>query len=491
MNSGPHMRPRRHGRLALQPWLALAAAALAAFPATAQLVGVVGPVTSQSLFFDQALNVHGTNYLDAEVGAIATDNATLAENGPSDVLAIVGLAADISRQGPGLDYHLDSDLALIKYTREDLPTKPSGFLDGGAELKIIPDVFSWTARETYTELVVDPLLPVTPENLESLNYVSTGPRLIIRPTLRTTVTVDAGYSYVNSGSVALAPGYVDLDSHRYDGDVRIEHALTNASSVYLSGSSAQTDFSDQVANINFTQRDALVGFRFVNGRTVVDISGGVDWLREGPVAPTAGAYTVQLSRLISPSQRLSLHALQQLTDSTNLLRLNLDQPIANASTGFAAGNPFTFRSFGVDWRFEANRTSLTLAIYDNTQRYRIDSNLNNESKVADILLTRQLAPTVDLSVGLDFQHQDYAVSAPVRVADALAALRWQAGERLGVRLTYAHNALTPHGDANQVGLVFYYGLVRPTPLVSRQAAPSGPGPAMLPISPMSTLTPPH
>ncbi|HUL47823.1 MAG TPA: hypothetical protein VLV25_12045 [Steroidobacteraceae bacterium] len=485
-----HTGPRAYDRLAVGLCPAFAALVLAAHPAAAQVVGEVGPLSSQSLFFDQASNLHGQNYLEAEAGVVGTDNATLVERGPSDILGIVGLAADASRQGPGLDYHLDSDLALVKYVREDLPTKPTGYLDGGAELKIVPGMLSWTARETYSDVVVDAFAPVTPENLESLNYLTTGPRLTLRPTLRTTVTVEGTYSLVNSGSEA--PDYLDLDNHRYAGDLRIDRALSSTSSVYLSGSSVQVDFRDQVLNTNFTQDEAFLGFRFVDGRTIVDISGGYERVHEGTVTPSGGTYRVQLSRLITPRQRVSLHALQLLTDAANLLRLFLDQPVAtSAPTEYARDEPMTFRSYGADWRLEAERTSLEVALSYNSQRYRLGPTLNNDTKVADIVLTRQLRPALDLFVGADLQHQDYALVRPVWVANSLAGLRWQAGERLGVRLVYAHNTLTPHGAANQVGLSVYYGLIQPKPVVSETAAAAGASPVMLPTSPMSTQTPPH
>jgi hypothetical protein len=480
MNMRLQVGPRADVTLGLGLWLAFAA-----LPVTAQIVGTVGPLTSQTLFFDQAANIHGNNYLEAEAGLVSTDNATLAQNGPGDTLAVVGLAADTSRQGSNLDYHLDSDLALVEYLHEDFPTRPQGYLDGGAELKVVPGLFSWTVRETYSDLVLNPLLPVTAENLESLNYASTGPSLTFRPTLRTSVTVDATYSYVNSGSIA--PGYVDLDNHRYAGDVRIDRAVSNSSSLYVSGSSLQVDFSERTINESFDEYDAFAGLLFVDARTIADVAVGYDRLRIAGLTPSGGAYRVALSRLISPRQRLFLHAVQALSDSANLLRLNVDQPVAtSAPIQLATGDAMTFRSLGADWRFQAQRTSLDLSVSDNSQRYRLTPIFNNDIKVADILLARQLTPTFDAIIGVDFEHQHFAEVGPQRQVNALTALRWQVGERLGLRLLYAHDTLTSHGNANQVALTAYYGLIRPSQPGLPQGAPQGPVPTLLPSSPMST-----
>lgn len=117
-------------------------AIFSAVPAKAQL----GPLTAQSLFFDQASNSRSGNYVDAQTGLIYTDNVALTRNGTGDTLAMLGLVADTSRQGPRLEYHLDSDITFIKYLKEEFQTRPYGYLDGDLDFKIIPGFFSWTAR---------------------------------------------------------------------------------------------------------------------------------------------------------------------------------------------------------------------------------------------------------------------------------------------------------------------------------------------------------
>jgi hypothetical protein len=471
---------RAQGRLALGLWLALAA-----FPAAAQ----VGPLAAQSLFFDQASNAGKGDYLEAVAGLVGTDNATLTETPSSDTLEVLGLAANTSRQGSGLDYHLDSDVTLVRYSHEDFQTRPTGYLDAEADLKIVPGLFSWTGRETFTDVAVNPLEPVTPLNEEGINYITTGPSFTLRPTLRTTVTVDGTYSYVSSSS--LAPDYVNLDNHRYAGDARIDHALSNTSSLYLLWSTEQVSFKFPTANTDFTENDAFAGYRYVDGRTVMDLSGGYDRFRAAGATPASGTYRAQLSRVISPRQRLFLYALRQITDSAALLRLNLDQPVAtSAPFQLATGGPMTYRAEGADWRFEAGRTSLDVAVSDISQRFRGDATFNNDVKTADVLLGRQLGPALNLSVGGEFQHQDWSSGPPLRQVNAIANLRWHVGERLSLRLVYAHSTLAPHRYVeNQLGLIAYYGLI-PAP---QAAIPTGepPSPVLLPTSPMSTQTTPQ
>ena len=47
-----------------------------------QAFGQAGPITTQTLFFDQAAGTHDGNYLGLQAGLIYTDNVFLARNGP-------------------------------------------------------------------------------------------------------------------------------------------------------------------------------------------------------------------------------------------------------------------------------------------------------------------------------------------------------------------------------------------------------------------------
>src|SRR6202140_2563385 len=459
--------------------------ALAALPAAAQ----IGPLTSQSLFFDQASNAHRGNYLEADTGLIYTDNVTRVQNGSGDTLALLGLVGDVSRVGPRLDYRLTSDIALVKYLRSDYQTQPFGYLDGTGDLWIVPGFFSWTGRETYTQTVIDPFVPVTPDNLESLNYVTTGPRFTLRPTLRTTLTLDGTYSYLNSSS--KSPLYVNIDNHRYSGDVTLSHALSNTSSAYITGSHDKVEFTDQADNNNFRQDQALVGFKVAGARTVLDLSGGYTKLHESVLAtvqtirgprelpqsqtPGGAVWRAELSRQISPSSRLSLHAVKQVTDAANMLRLNLDQPVATtAAYRLTTGDPFTDRELGATWRFAAGPTSFTLGYLDMRERYKIHPASDRNLKDASALLGRRLSPVLNWDIGAEYERQEFAFGGSSNTVNAITSLRWQIGRQLGLRFLYAHSALTPHGyTENQVGVTASYAFIEGTEPASSPALTPG------------------
>jgi hypothetical protein len=239
------MKVTSSARLPLGGGLAVAILlCLVSLPAAAQ---VSGPITTQSLFFDQASGAHHGDFLEAQAGFIYTDNVNLEPNGPGDELAMIGLVGETERQGaPRLDYRLNSDLMLVKYFGSQYQTQPLGYLDGTADFKIVPGTLVWTARDSFSQVSINPVGAPTPDNLESINYITTGPQLILKPTLQTTFTVDGTYAYVYSSS--KSPEYVNINSNRYGGDVRLDHAFSNIMTAYIVGAYQKVRFQDTTIN---------------------------------------------------------------------------------------------------------------------------------------------------------------------------------------------------------------------------------------------------
>lgn len=467
--------------------------AIAALPTVAQ----IGPLTNQNLFFDQAANARRGNYLEADTGFVYTDDASRVEGGSGDTLALLGLVADAQRRGTRFDYRLSSDLAVAKYLHSDYQTQPFGYLDGAGEVWFVPGFFSWTGRETYAQTVIEPFAAVTPDNLEGLNYATTGPRITLRPTLRTTITLDGTYSYINSSS--KSPLYVNLDNHRYGGDATVKRAFSNTSSIYVTGSTEKVYFRDQIDNTDFTLRQELAGYRLEDARTLLDLAGGyaqvhvlglvtVPTLR-GPrqvaQAQTPGGviWRLDLSRQTSPASRLSFTALKQVTDAANLFRLNIDQPVAStAADRITAGDSLSDRELGATWRFLASRTWVVLGYLDTREHYTIHPTSDRTVRAATALIGRQLNPELSADVGAEYLHQALAMVGASNTINVVTNVRWKLSSHIGLRFLYAHSALTPHGyTENQVGVLASFAVV---PSAQASAEPSAEGVPPTPTSRM-------
>src|SRR5215831_2535355 len=491
-------RPRHRGVLAV--WLALATV-----PATAQ----VTLLTGQSLLSQSASRYPG-NHLAVDAGVIYTDNVQRTENGSGQTLLLLGLSGDASREGTRLDLRLASNIALLKYLGGAYGTQPTGYLDGTAFFKVVPNLFEWIVRDTYTQLQINPYSAVTPDNLENVNYFTTGPRFTMRPTLRTSVTLDALYSYLTTSS--SSPGRVELDNHRYGGDLKIDRAFSEVASLYIKGEYEKVDFKDQVDNNNFSHASASAGYKLHDARTVLDISGGYSQVRVYDVLTTvvgpggtresretekfdSPIWTFDVSRLITPSQRVALTASQQFTDAAAAFRLGFDQAVPTIPPQrVATGEAFKQRQFGLHWQLQASRTSLVVSAAEFQDRYPITPANDHNTKLANVLLARQLSPALSAEVGVSYQRQEQVGAAAstgaqtvpeqsAKILSAVANLRWQVGERLALHFLYAHSRQNDVYSENQIGVTASWALIgAQTPM--GQAFP-----ALTPLAPASTQAP--
>ena len=456
----------------------------------------IGQFTTQSLFFNQAGSAHQGNYIDVDAGAVYNDNIYLRPGGgPGDTLLVLGLLADTSHQSPRLDYRLDSDISLVKYLQGDFKTQPFGYLDGFADYWFVPGFFSWTVRDTFNQFAISQLQPLTPDNLESLNYFTTGPRFLLRPTLRTTVQLDGIYSLVNSSS--NSPLYVNVDNHRYGGVLTVKQAFSSGFNGYVTGTYDDVKFKNTTDNTDFRSAALDGGFRLEDARTIVDVSGGYQKLhttslvteesvigeveRTKEETPSGVTWRAELSRLIRPTQRVSLHALRQISDAANLFRLNFDQPVGTTvGNQIVTGEPFRFTTYGATYRFQYDRTSFQVDLLDLSTRYQTSTTNNSDSKILSALFARQLSPVLNWDIGASYDHEDYGSGGLLKQVNGLTSLHWQLGPRVRLRFVYAYGATFPHGYTNnQIAVFGYYSLTSAT---VGAASSSG---ALEPVAPMS------
>jgi hypothetical protein len=451
-----------------------------------------GPISIQSLFLNQATNAHGGDWLEANAGLLYTDNVTLTPQGSGDGIALIGLAGNTERlNAPRLDYHLNSDIALARYFKGQYDTQPYGYLDGYGEFKIVPGTFSWIARDTFNQAILNPVEPATPDNLEGINNFSTGPRFTIKPTLRTTVVLDGTYSYIDSSS--KSPDFVNIDSQRLGADLRIDRAFTNTTSAYLTGSYYKVEFKDKVNNTDFDYASGLAGLRFGNARTIFDVAvgynkahlNGTPTVTTYPIPrprllgdtvieaaaiaaattttpeenPSGSTWQANISRLISPTQRVAIHGLKQVSDAANLFRINLDQPVpGNGQSHLATGQPLTHREYGATWTFDNTRTTLSVNGLYYSDHYSLTPTSDHEAWQLNSLYARQLTPSLNWDLGLLYSHDSYGFGSQ-HTWNGLTSLRWRVGPKVGLRFFYAHVQVSPNGYTNnQVGVVASYAL---------------------------------
>jgi len=205
-------------------------------------------------------------------------------------------------------------------------------------------------------------------------------------------------------------------------------------------------------------------------------------------------WAAEISRLITPSQRVALTASQQFTDAASAFRLGFDQAVPTTAPQLATGYAFKQREVGLNWHFQAARTTVDVGLLALSVRYvpvPVTATANDRDyKVAHALLKRQLSPVLWWDVGASYERNQQVSapsgSLPAQSADVISALtdlNWQVGERLNLRFVYGYTRQTGTFTDNQIGVIASWALVG----AQARMTPSSPG--LSPISPMSTRSP--
>ena len=345
-----------------------------------------------------------SGYVDLLGGLAYTDNALLSSrNRTSDGIATVGLNVDYKQQG-NLSLNLLGNLDRIQYIKSSFGGSFYGQFFGSGLLGKPTSILQWQLSDGFGEEMTNPLAAPTPQSLQLINDVMTGPLVNLHFGLTNRLTLFGTYSRT---TYQRSP----FDSQTYQGGAQLSHALTAASSLSLNASTAHTTYIDSAAvrqffagsSASYDMRQASISYKAKFVRTDLMLSAGYNTIRFGS-GSTHGAplYEVRLSRRISPFSTVFIDGQQTYTTNGGSLgspnaRIGM-QVGASLHPGYAVAQPFNQRSANVGWLFNRARTSLSLTgtyaqqIFDQTSVTA--SNYNHRDYGATVTLGRQLRPTL-------------------------------------------------------------------------------------------------
>ncbi len=358
-----------------------------------------------------------SGYVDLLGGLAYTDNAHLASSHRTgDGIAIAGFDTDYQRLGE-LSLNLLGNLSRIQYLKGSYGGSFYGQFFGSGVLGKRTDLLQWQLSDSFGEEMTNPLESPTPRNLQTINYVATGPLVNFHFGLTNRLTLSGLYSRT---TYQRSP----FDSQTYQGGVEFEHDLPGASSLSVDASTAHTTYMDSGAvrslfggaSTSYDIRRASLSYQARYVRTDVLLTAGYNILQYGG-APRHGAplYKVRLSRRISPFSTVFLGGGQTYgTNGTSLespgARLGL-QVGAGLNAGYAVAQPFNQRSADVGWMFQRARTSLSVTgnyrqeIFDQTSATH---QYNHRDEGVVLTLGRQLRPTVRVRLRVQGYWQRYS-----------------------------------------------------------------------------------
>jgi hypothetical protein len=412
--------------------------------------------------------------IDAGIGE--TDNVTLAPTDKiSQTIATIDANFSVAERSRLFDVNATGNFSDLDYLQHAYGNELLGRFDGIADAAIVPGRLVWTLRDDFGQSVLDPYTPVTPNNIENINYVTTGPDLKLPFGGINFVDLSARYA---RAQYQISP----FNSNRVLGSIAVGREVSAGGSVSLNANTERVMFDNTVINTDFERssgfgRYELHGARtdFVGelGGTVVGQAGAPTALFLGNGAPgtnvtfdpqppaitsrASGSGSLsgplakfELSRSISASAKLILRAGRDLTDSSS--------SFSTQTTGVAGINPITPAALTSDsyrvtyasagWQYKRNRT--TLAVTGRWERdiYPGLPNLDVTLPGADARVERRLTRALTAQLVGSWNKTDYPrealasqVIGSTDYANTIlgASLIWRHGRGLNIRLRLDHD----------------------------------------------------
>jgi hypothetical protein len=393
-------------------------------------------------------------YFDLLAGVSYTDNAFLVPSGATSTsIGTAGVDVDYQRQGPRLDLQARGNVAWQQYLDNAFPGRVFGRFDSTATWGHSTDLFQWMVRDTLDEGAANPLAAPTPNELETINYFTTGPYLNFNFNTNERLSF---YGLYSRTSFQKSP----FDYHTYDWGTIFAHRLAAFSSLSLQLDSAQTTFDRPALASNYTDRTARVIYTGAIARIQVLASAGYTIENYGGPSSGGRVWDLELSRRISPSSYVYVRAHDGFTTIGGVIRSGFGASVSTetnigAVPRTATPAPLEYRLGTLGWTFNGQRTSLSLVGSLTRQLYLRQATFDSTIKTITGTAQRRLQPTVSLRLQAYRSDTRYGTidAAVIDTVFNLSLLKQFRKVGMSVFAQRTHRASSSAGAAASLGLL--------------------------------------
>jgi hypothetical protein len=389
-----------------------------------------------------------------DVGIGASDNIGLASTNPrSEVIAETGVDFSLLRTNTRLDANVAGQFAYLDYLRHTYGGQLLGRFDGTGTFAIVPETLTWTLQDDYGQGQLDPFVPMTPVNLQNINFLTTGPDLTLHFDPVDFVALSARYE---RATYSVSP----FDSNGVVGAIGFGRQLAARAKASINLRQERLRFEEGAgtSNINLTSLYGRYEAQFT--RTDLTAEVGATRLTGQPGLSTGALAQFDASRKISPSMSLTLSLAHQLTDSSDAFSNYRAGAVGTISTATATAQPtgitgaptaqtasaYTANSVGAGWRFERHRTSIVVTARYERDTYDLLSQLDLTRTGGDFSFQRLLTPHLTAVLHGSYFRTKYLYTdflANDRLFGGM--LQWRLGKDLNLALRYDNTERSASG----------------------------------------------
>ncbi len=397
-----------------------------------------------------------------DAGVAESDNVTLVSTDKvSQTMAVADGDFDIRQRSRLLDLDAKGDFTYLDYLQGAYGGQVIGRFDGSAHVALIPDRFIWVVEDNFGQAALDPFTPVTPTNLENVNYVSTGPDFALR---------FGASSYLNASARYARAQYETspYNSNRLVGNLVWGYQLSALSSVSLNGDTERVMFQNTALNSDFDRSSGFVRYEIQGARTDLSVdlgattisqnagtisvnqNGTLTTIDQNHGATTGGLAKLELSRKLSSAARLTFSLGRELTDAATSFSNLQGGAIGAVGTAPAAqtSDNYTSQYASAQWQYQRNRTTIAVSGRWDKNEYDGIPSLDYTRSGAEFRMARRLTRAFTAEVLGRYYKTDYvhgivaAENGSSNFDDEMigAALTWRHGRGLEIKLRCEHSA---------------------------------------------------
>ncbi len=376
-------------------------------------------------------------------------------------IATAGLDLNWRETRRRLDADVMADLTFNHYLENGIDDQLTGNANALVSFGLIPERLTWTLEDTFGQTQQDPLLPATPESLEFINVLSTGPNVMFRLGGAALLQLNGRYTLTE---------YEDspFDSTRTGGGLALIRELSSRSQLSLNANEYETDYKDP-GNLDFTMRSAYARYALEASRTEISTELGYSWVdRDLPGAEELSEPLIRIDvrRNVSQSSYLNLRLASQLSDAADAARgaSEIIDVGGEPGVGVATASTFENKSATLAWELERPRTSINVSVNWEEDEYTDDADLNRERMMYGASITRHLTNRLRVRGGAFLSSEEYALDGSESdETRLLLGAAWQFGRNVGLdftaeRLDRESNTFSGGGDSveNRYFLTVFY-----------------------------------
>ena len=368
----------------------------------------------------------GSAELDADfsLGVSHSDNVSRVPTGEvEETIAETGMFLSVVETSRRLDAEVRSDLNYYNYLDNTYDNEVVAAVDAVVNLTLVEDRVIWRLQENYGRTLFDPFQADRPENWENVNFLTTGPAIVVYQDGRNDSGINLSYSRMNYETRPF-------DNERQGAGLWIAREVRRDRTLSLNAEIEKVEFDNGVTP-EYERLSTYLRYEGSAGRNTFDVQAG--YTEQEILAETSDGILLDASwiRQVSGMSEVYLNVGRRFSDQGNVFRYqqSITRDVDSVGDLTENGSPFLLQNIAIGYTLTGDRTTIDLRVGATEQEYETQSELDRKDAVFDLFiqrdLTRSLFTRVDVTLSkrefMDIQREDDTLLASLSFGYRLSA----------------------------------------------------------------------